>query len=98
MHEESRTGRSRITDALESYQTELVIAFLLRALLSLGLMLLAAFTFAGCTTKQHATVTGGAAPSTITQTGPATGTWNRIPPIDGGSDEKSNSSPTKPPD
>jgi hypothetical protein len=81
---------------LESYQSQLILAFVLRVLLCLGLVLLAAFSLGGCTTKQHATVTGGAAPSTITQTGPATGTWNRIP--QGGDDEKSNSAPTKPAD
>lgn len=89
-------GNRTASDTLQDITKEVILSFVLRSGLCLGLVLLAAFGLGGCTTKNNATVSGGAGPAAISQTGPGTGTWNRTP--QGGSDEKSNSTPTKPTD
>lgn len=68
---------------------------MLYMLVAIGILFCITAVLGACTaSKQRATVTGGAAPATITQQGPTTGTWNQQP--HGGADEKSNSTPSKP--
>lgn len=79
---------------MEDYNRWVYVGWLLRVAMSLALVALAISVSACATKGVQATVNGSVQDPSISTDRSATGTWNQLP--QGGTDEKSNRSPSGP--